>query len=153
MQNGAPIARPRLRQGPHPASPKQGARRRHVRSRPQLLDRSQLDGRTNAAKIFDRWVDRIETDLGGRDHLSSIEHALKEAFVGAYVILNNLNTRLLLGQQIDFSEHAQAVSAMVKVASRLGVKRIARDVTVPTLNQYLAQRRSDDDVVVGEAAE
>lgn len=144
MENGSHIARPRLRRGPHPAQPKQGPRRRHVRSRPQLLDRRELDGRTNAAKIFDRWAVAIENDLGGHDHLSSIEHALKEAFVGAYIILNNLNTRMLLGQQIDFAEHAAAVSAMTKVASRLGVKRIARDVSVPSLHTYLAQRRNDD---------
>jgi hypothetical protein len=145
MENGShkALRRPRVEVA------KPAKRRSHRATAPQLLDRRQLDGRTNAAKIFDRWVDRIETDLGGRDHLSSIEHALKEAFVGAYVILNNLNTRLLLGQQIDFSEHAQAVSAMVKVATRLGVKRIARDVTVPTLNQYLAQRH--DTINVGAA--
>ena len=51
---------------------------------------------------------------------------------------------MLLGQQIDFAEHAAAVSAMTKVASRLGVKRIARDVSVPSLHTYLAQRRNDD---------
>ena len=30
------------------------ARRRHVATRPQLLMRSELDGRTSAAKVFDR---------------------------------------------------------------------------------------------------
>ena len=98
------------------------------RPRPQLLTRDELDGRTNAAKYFDRLVSDIEADLAGRDQLSTIEHALVEAFAGACVSLQNLNTRLALGQQIDLSQHAQCVSAMVRVASRLGLQRRAKTV-------------------------
>ena len=42
----------------------------------------------------------------------------------------------MLGQPIDLSQHAQAVSAMVCVASRLGLQRRARDV--PHGNQAVA---------------
>jgi hypothetical protein len=55
-------------------------------SRPQLLTRRALDGRTNAARHFDRLVVDIERDLGGRDQLSTIERSLVEAFCGARVI-------------------------------------------------------------------
>jgi hypothetical protein len=116
-----------------PAAP---ARKAHRATRPQLLSRAQLDGRTNAAKIFDRMVGDIHADLGGKDQLSAIEMALVEAFAGAAVTLDNLNTRLLLGQTIDLSEHALCVSAMVRVASRLGLQRRAKNIT-PTLHQYL----------------
>jgi len=34
-----------------------------------------------------------------------------------------LNTQLALGQPIDLSQHAQAVSAMVRVGSRFGLQR------------------------------
>lgn len=98
--------------------------------------RSRLDGRTNAAKEFDRLVVDVQADLGGRDQLSAIEVALVEAFAGATVTLNNLNTKLLLGEPIDLSKHAQAVSAMVRVASRLGISRRMRNVG-PTLSDYL----------------
>ena len=47
---------------------------------------------------------------------------------GAAVTLQHLNTQLALGQPIDLSQHAQAVSAKVRVASRLGLQRRARDV-------------------------
>jgi hypothetical protein len=100
----------------------------HHRTRPQLLSREQLDGRTNAAKVFDRLVTDIEADMGGHDQLSTIEVALVEAFAGAAVTLNNLNTRLALGQEIDLSQHAQAVSAMVRVAAKLGLQRRAKDI-------------------------
>jgi hypothetical protein len=119
--------------------PLQGrAKRRHVRARPQLLTRNELDGRSNAAKTFDRLVSEIETDLGGRDQLSAIERTLIEAYAGAYVSLCNLSMRLALGEQIDLSEHSAAVGAMVRVASRLGLQRRARDVTSPpSVAEYL----------------
>ena len=92
-------------------------RRRHKATRPQLLTRAALDGRTGPARLFDRMVADVVADLGGRENVSTVEYALTEAFAGACVIMHNLNTRLLLGEQIDLSQHAQAVSAMVRVAS------------------------------------
>ena len=117
---------------PHspPNSPKKKARRKpHRSTRPQLLTRDQLDGRTNAAKVFDGLVVDIEGDLGGREQLSTIQRALVEAFAGTCLALYQLNTKLVLGEQIDLAQHAQAVSAMVRVASRLGLQRRAREVT------------------------
>jgi hypothetical protein len=112
----------------------EGQPKKPVRSKkatkPQLLTRAVLDGRTNAAKLFDQLVANIQNDLGGRSELSAIELTLVEAYAGAAITLENLNTRLLLGEQINLSEHAQAVSAMVRVASRLGLQRRPRDVTL-----------------------
>jgi hypothetical protein len=97
-----------------------------------------LDGRTAAAKAFDQMVTDIEIDLGGRDQLSTIERALIEAFAGACITLQHLNTKLALGESIDLAEHAQAVSAMVRVASRLGLQRRAKDIG-PTLGDLLRE--------------
>jgi hypothetical protein len=108
------------------------------RIRPQLLLRSDLDGRTNAAKYFDRLVSAIEADLAGPDQLSSIEKVLVEAYAGAAVSLQHLNSLLALGQEIDISQHAQCVGALVRVASRLGIHRRPRDVT-PTLYDIAAE--------------
>jgi hypothetical protein len=116
-------------QSPLDSPKKRAGRKPHRPTRPQLLTRDQLDGRTNAAKVFDRLVVDIEADLGGRDQLSTIERALVEAFAGACVTLHHLNTKLALGEQIDLSEHAQAVSAMVRVATRLGIAKRPRDIT------------------------
>jgi hypothetical protein len=126
-------------------------RRNKGRVRPQLLTRDQLDGRTNAAKLFDRLVVDIEADLGGRDQLSTIERALVEGFAGAALTLHHLNTQLALGQEIDLSHHAQAVSAMVRVASRLGLSRRAKDIG-PTLGDLMRadieERRREAEAVV-----
>jgi hypothetical protein len=78
--------------------------------------------------LFDKLVSEIESDLGGADRLSTIERTLIEAYVGAAITLASLNTKLALGQPIDLSQHAQTISAMVRVASRLGLSRRAREV-------------------------
>jgi hypothetical protein len=106
-QNTAEAAPPRPAGGPV----KQARRRPHRIARPQLLTRAELDGRTNAAKTFDRLTRAIEVDLGGRDQLSTIQITLIEAYVGAVITLQHLNTRQALGLPIDFNQHAQAVSA------------------------------------------
>jgi len=100
----------------------------YKRSRPQLLLRSELDGRTGPAKYFDRLVMAIETDLAGPEQLSAIERVLIEAYAGSAVSLQHLNAKLALGQEIDISEHAACVGALVRVAARLGLQRRARDV-------------------------
>ena len=112
-------------------------------TRPQLLTRDQLDGRTNAAKFFDKIVVDIENDLGGHDQLSTITRALIEGFAGAALTLCNLNTQLALGEPIDATEHAQAVSVMVRVAGRLGIQRRARDVTELSFADYIARADSE----------
>jgi hypothetical protein len=108
--------------------------RRHVAVKPQLLTRDALDGRTNAAKLFDRLIADIESDLGGRDELSTIELQLIEAFAGAAVTLQHLNCQLALGEKIDLAQHSSAVGAMVRVASRLGLQRRSKDVTPDPLD-------------------
>ena len=115
-------------------------RRRQKRSiSPPLLTRGELDGRTTAAKEFDRIVSAIEADLAGGDQLSTIEHGLIEAYAGAFVILQDLNARLVLGQKIDFTQHAQSVTEMVRVATRLGLSRRARQINGPTLGELIQQ--------------
>src|SRR5262249_22167049 len=135
---------------PPESPPKAPSRRRHRASRPQLLTTTQLDGRTTAAKEFDRLVADIENDLSGSDRLSAIERALVEGFAGAAVTLQHWNTQLALGQPIDLFQHAQAVSAMVRVASRLGLQPRARDVLArqPSPSCLRAALRFETDPVV-----
>ena len=54
------------------------------------------------------------------------------------ITLHHLNTRLALGEEIDLGQHAQAVSAMVRIASRLGLQRRAKDVG-PTLADVIRE--------------
>jgi hypothetical protein len=104
-------------------------RRPHRATRPQLVTRAQLDGRTGPARTFDRLAGEVTADLGGRGAISTVEAVLIEAFCGSFIVLDALNAKLLLGQRIDVFEHAAAVSGMVRIASRLGLQRRTGDVT------------------------
>ncbi len=105
----------------------------------RLLTRENLDGRSKAAQRFDAIARGIAQDLGGEDQLSTVQKHLVEAFAGAALTLGDLNARLLLGEEIDLLQQSQAVNALVKLASRLGMSRVACEV-VPTLDQYLRNR-------------
>jgi hypothetical protein len=97
----------------------------------RLLTRNALDGRTKARKAFDSIAKGIAVDLGGEDRLSTVQRHLVEAFAGAAVHVHDLNARLLLGESIDPIAHSQAISVMVRIASRIGTQRVARDITDP----------------------
>jgi hypothetical protein len=95
----------------------------------RLLTRNNLDGRTKARKQFDAIAKGIAADLGGEDRLSTVQRHLIEAFAGAAVHVHDLNARLLLGEEVDTLVHSQVISTMVRIASRIGTQRVARDVT------------------------
>jgi hypothetical protein len=102
-------------------------RNRHNRPKYQIPSRIHLDGRTAAAKEFDRLYAAISSDLGG--DLTAVERSLVEGFVGATVVLQSLNTRLALGQEIDLGEHAAVCSSMVRISSKIGLSRRSRIVS------------------------
>jgi hypothetical protein len=99
------------------------------RGKVRLLTRQSLDGRTKARKQFDAVVEGIASDLGGEARLTTVQRHLVEAFAGCAVVVHDINARLLLGQPIDVSEAAQAVSSLVRLAQRIGVGRRMLDVT------------------------
>jgi hypothetical protein len=111
------------------------------RGKVQLLARSQLDQRTRASKEFDLITSGIIADLGGEEVLTTVQRHLVEAFAGAAVTVNDLNARLLLGGKVDVVEHSQAIGILVRIAARLGLKRVAKDVS-PSLGQLLQHGES-----------
>jgi hypothetical protein len=126
---------------------------RRYRTKSQPLTRSALDGRTTAAKLYDRLVLNIQNDLGGADACSTIENTLIEAFAGAAVRVNDQNARMLSGEEVPIGEIAIAISALVRAASRIGLKRVPRDVTPLTLQDIARELDNDKDDRDAEAAE
>lgn len=115
-----------------------GGNRKFRNAKVVLVTREALDGRTLAAQLFDNLACQIQTDLGGKSELTAIELSLIEAFTGSTVMLQNLNARMLQGEQIDPIEHSAIVSSMVRTGSRLGLRRRSRDVN-PSLSDYLVR--------------
>src|SRR3974377_2383352 len=68
--------------------------KRRNSSRLKLLTRAELNGRTTAAKQFDAIAAGIAVDLGGEDHLSTVQKHLVEAFAGIALHVGDCNARL-----------------------------------------------------------
>jgi|SRR6516162_1237017 len=115
------------------------------RGKLRLLTRQSLDGRTKASKEFDAVVAGIASDLGGEARLTTVQRHLVEAFAGCVVVVHDINARLLLGQSIDIGEASQAVSSLVRLASRIGIGRRMLDVT--DLTDHIAKKIEANEAV------
>jgi hypothetical protein len=94
----------------------------------KLIARDQIDRRTKSFLKFDAIASGIAEDLGGSKQLTTVQCSLVEAFAGIALAVNDLNARLLLGEEINITEQSTAVSTMVRVAHRIGMGRIARNI-------------------------
>jgi hypothetical protein len=120
------------------------------RGKIRLLTRQSLDGRTKARKQFDAIAEGIAEDLGGSARLSTVQRHLVEAFAGCAIILQAINARILLGEAVDVADQSSAASTLVRIAMRLGVDRVPRDVT-PSLDDIAAEIAEKRDRAEGVA--
>ena len=141
MSRDTGVGNGRCNQGPKMASDVTSIASGNGQGKVRLLTRGNLDGRTKARKRFDSIVRGIAQDLGGEDRLSTIQMTLVEAFAGCAVHMHDLNARLLLGEEVDIVAHSQAISTMVRIASRVGTRRVAHDVT-PSVADYLEHKQT-----------
>jgi hypothetical protein len=143
-------------------------RTRHARSRVSngkdlFLDRS-VDGRSKAARRYRDIVAAVVADLGN-GAISEVRTQLVRRFAGASVLAEEMEARMALGEPIDVGEHSQLSSTSVRLASRIGIERIPKDITPSTLSDYISARRreaeaadvedeeeQDDDECVGVSA-
>ena len=58
------------------------------------------------------------------------------------VVAEMMEAKLANGEQIDVGEHALLTSTMVRVAQRIGVDRVPRDVSSPSLADILREEHS-----------
>jgi hypothetical protein len=122
--------RPRGRQrGSHvtPGLNRPGARKDFVR----------LGELTGPSRFFAKMVRDITADCGGTRSLSRIESELIRIFCGVATLAQTMNADIALGEtsEINVSDYANLASTMLRLSSRLGIKRRPRDVT--TLDQFL----------------
>jgi len=84
--------------------------------------------------------------------LSEARLQLIRRFAACACIAEQLEAALARGEQIDIAEHAQLCSSLVRIASRIGIDRVPREVT-PTLGEYLKHREQVEFEPDEEAAE
>lgn len=135
-------------------APKRRHRKRKVRvveCKARPLTRGNLDKRTLASKQFDTIVTKIRDDTSANGTvLTVVQLAMVEAFAGLSVQLDALNTEVLLGKPVDQSAYCQLITTMVRVGSRLGVKRKPKEVGGTLLADYLDNQDRPEAIDEGE---
>jgi hypothetical protein len=102
------------------------------------------DARTHVARRYTDLVAAVCVDQGGADCMSEAKLQLARRFAALAVQLEGLETALANGEDIDTEEYARLTSTMVRVVSRLGIERSARDVTHQTLDEIMAEHEAAD---------
>ena len=119
-------------------------RRRKARAKAAVSNGSAIlpdvDGRTTLGRRYRDIAEQLIADQGGAGQLSEARLQLIRRFAAAACLAEQLESRLVRGEGINLQEHATLCSSLVRLGQRIGIERIARDVT-PTLAQYLAARQ------------
>jgi hypothetical protein len=99
---------------------------------------SEVDGRTKIARRYRQICQAMARDAGGADNLSEARAQLIRRFSAAAVLAERLESRLASGEEIDVQEHAMLCSTLVRLAQRIGMSRIPKNVT-PSIRDYIEQ--------------
>jgi hypothetical protein len=87
-----------------------------------------VDGRSLIARRYRDVSNAIIVDQGGIDRCSESRLQLIRRFAAAAVLAEQMEARLANGEQIDIAEHATLSSTLVRLAQRIGIDRVPRDV-------------------------
>jgi hypothetical protein len=95
-----------------------------------------VDLRSATARRYRDLVALIAVDQGGIDRLSEARVQLIRRFAAAACLAENLEAQLASGAAIDITEHCALTSTLVRVAQRIGINRVPKNIT-PALADYL----------------
>ena len=96
-----------------------------------------VDGRSLIARRYRDIASAIMVDQG--DSISEARAQLVRRFSAAAVLAEQLEARLANGETIDIAEHALLTSKMVRVANKIGIDRIAKNINGPSLGELIQQ--------------
>lgn len=97
---------------------------------------SDCDGRSKLARRYRDICRAIMADQGGIDRLSETRQQLIRRFAMLSVQAEEMEARLVQGGTVDLAEQSLIASTLVRLATRIGIDRRAKNVT-PTLREYL----------------
>ena len=102
------------------------------------------DQRSAPARRYRDLMSEAIADAGGIGQCSQAKLQLIRRLAALSVQLEALEARLADGEALDIAEYTALTSTLVRVVSRLGINRVARDVTSVSLNQYLNGRGASE---------
>ena len=149
------IANQKLRKAPVPPTKRAKDRKAHGRSRisnhTALLP--DVNGNSRQARRFRDLVNAFIIDLGGVDLCSEIKIALARRLAAVTVKSEWLEASMINGEEIDTALLCQLSSTALRLSTKLGLERIARNVT-PSLSDILrADQEAQRQRLVDERAE
>jgi hypothetical protein len=100
------------------------------------------DARSSAARRFRDLVKAYLNDAGGADICSEVKIGLCRRLAATTVLAELMEAKAINGEEVSLSEYCTLASTAVRISTRLGLSRTARDVT--TLSDIIredAQRR------------
>jgi hypothetical protein len=121
-----------------PANADIASRKSHARSRVSngndiLPD---VDGRSLIARRYRDIAQAILIDQGDASKISEARLQLIRRFSAAAVLAEMMEAALAKGAQINIQEHALLCSTLTRLASRIGINRIPKEIE-QTLSEHL----------------
>jgi hypothetical protein len=95
-----------------------------------------VDGRSIIARRYKDIASAIFVDQGGVEQCSESRQQLIRRFAAAAVLAEQMEAKLANGAAIDISEHALLCSTLTRLAQRIGINRVARNVE-PSLASFI----------------
>jgi hypothetical protein len=102
------------------------------------------DGRHTQARRFRDLVRQIVADQGGDANCSEVKIGLARRLAAATVLSEEIEGKVVNGEPISIADFCQLASTTVRLATRLGVERVPRDIS-PTLADAIRQNWSNGD--------
>ena len=97
---------------------------------------SGVDQRSSIARRYRDLMAEAIADAGGVSECSQARLQLIRRLAALSVQLEQLEAKLADGADIDIAEYTSLTSTLVRVVSRLGINRVARDIG-PTLSDII----------------
>lgn len=104
-----------------------------------------VNGNSPPYRRYQAIVRALAVDAGGVDMVGAAKAQLFRRYAAAGVLAEQIEIRIAKGEQIDLNTlttFATLASTQVRIASRIGVERVPRDISGPTLGELL---RAEDE--------
>jgi hypothetical protein len=96
-----------------------------------------IDGRSSTARRYKDVCGAVLRDLGGIDACSQTTIEIARRFAAIAVLAEGLEAKIVRGESVNSAEFCLLASTLVRLATKVGLRRIPRSVQTPSLSEYL----------------
>lgn len=114
---------------------------------------AEVDNRTMLARKWRNTFASIVEDLGGIERTSTLEQQLMRRCATLSVVAEKLESDWLATSNFDADLYVLISNTLQKIAAKLGLKRIPKDITPSSLDEYIKASGLDVDPIQEEEQE